>query len=410
MRIALYHNLPSGGAKRAVYEWMRRLADAHQIDVYSLSGADPGFCDIRPYAQQHRIFNFEPHRLFDSPYGRLNQLQRWRDVGALIRLGQIVADEINDGNYDVVFAHTCMYTFIPTVLQFVQVPSVYYLHEPFGEMFTRKISRPYMRLNKWRKMVDRYDPFIKLYHRRLHQTYVQSVNRTNLLLANSQFTRDYMERAFHVETPVCHCGVDVESFRPLSDVRKQGHVLSVGEFSPRKGFDFLVESLAQIVPDRRPRLKLASNMILPEEKQYVQDLASQKGVTVQIMRNLDTETLAIEYNAAQLCVYAPVMEPFGLVPLEAMACGTPVIGVNEGGVQESVIHGRTGCLVDRDPQKFAEAVQRVAASPELIAAYGRNGREYILQSWTWDSSVERLEKYLTTTAGYREQAISIPSV
>ena len=73
MRIALFHNAPSGGAKRAIYEWTRRLTEHHQIDVYTLNSADHDFCDIRPFVQQYQVFDFAPRKLFNSPWGRLNQ-------------------------------------------------------------------------------------------------------------------------------------------------------------------------------------------------------------------------------------------------------------------------------------------------------------------------------------------------
>jgi len=95
MRIALFHNLPSGGAKRAVYEWTRRLASDHFIDVYSLSTADHSFCDIRPLVNNNYIFGFEPNKLLKSPFGRLNQFQRWRDLGELTRIGKNIAQAIN---------------------------------------------------------------------------------------------------------------------------------------------------------------------------------------------------------------------------------------------------------------------------------------------------------------------------
>jgi hypothetical protein len=135
MHIALFHNLRSGGAKRAIFEWARHLADNHIIDVYTLSDADHAFCDIRPYAHQHHLFNYAPRKLFSSPWGRLNQFQRWRDLSRLTTIGKQIAQEIDKAEYDVVFAHTCWYTHAPAFLQFVQTPVVYYLHEPFGYKF-----------------------------------------------------------------------------------------------------------------------------------------------------------------------------------------------------------------------------------------------------------------------------------
>ncbi len=113
------------------------------------------------------VFEFNSRHLFDSPFGRLNQFQRWRDLGDLIDLSQRIASTIDNGGYDVVFAHTCMYTFIPVFLQYLETPSVYYLHEPFGRLFYRNIERPYIQTNKRREVLDRFDPLIGLYERRL---------------------------------------------------------------------------------------------------------------------------------------------------------------------------------------------------------------------------------------------------
>ncbi len=396
MRIALFHNTPSGGAKRAIYEWTRRLSAMHQIDVYTLSSADHAFCDIRPFVQRHHLFEFTPQRLFRRPWGRLNQFQRWRDLNELLQIGKRIADEINSDSYDLLFAHTCLYTHIPTVLQFVKHPAVYYLHEPFGRRFTRQFQRPYLQHRSWQTLVNQLDPLIQLYTRRLDTIQRNSVHRATCLLANSQFTKARMESAFAVEPQLCHYGVNTEKFYPLPGNQRSNFVLSVGELTPRKGFDFLIESLGHVAADNRPPLKLACNMVNAQEKAYIEALARQHNVELQILTRLDADQLRVQYNQARLCLYAPVLEPFGLVPLEAMACGTAVIGVREGGVQESVVHEQTGLLVARDPAKFAAAIESLLANPTLAAHYGQNGRAQVLNHWTWHQAVADLEKQLMT--------------
>ena len=382
------------GAKRAIYEWTRRLATSHCIDAYTLSGADHSFCDIRPLVRQHHIFGFSPKRLFSSPWGRLNQLQRWRDLAELTQLGRDIAIKIDEGNYDVIFAHTCLYTFMPAFLQFVRTPAIYYLHEPFGRRFIRKFERPYLRANKWRDTLNRFDPLIELYNHRLESLQHKSIHNTRRLLANSHFTQKLMRMAFGVEAPVCYVGVDSDNFRPMPNVSKGNCVISVGELSPRKGFDFIVESLG-FVPSRiRPQLVLACNSVNAAEKAYVHAIAATYDVDLRVLTNLSTDELAVEYNRAHLCVYAPLQEPLGLVPLEAMACGMPVIGVREGGVQESIIHAHTGLLIERNPRQFAEAVQQLLDKPALASEYGRNGREHVLRNWSWDHASESLEANL----------------
>lgn len=102
------------------------------------------------------------------------------------------------------------------------------------------------------------------------------------------------------------------------------------------------------------------------------------------------------YNEATLTLYAPVREPFGLVALESMACGTPVVAVREGGTQKTMRHEETGLLVERDAAQFAAAVRRLLGDAALRAAYGRCGRDHTVQNWNWDKAAMTVEGYLET--------------
>jgi len=403
MKIAVFHNIPSGGAKRALSEWVRCLADEHTLDVYSLSTADHAFCDIRPFASGHHVFEFIPRGLFKSPLGRLNQFQRWRDLADLEHLNRQIAGQINRGRYDVLFANTCMFTFIPALLQYVELPSIYYLHEPFGASFCRNFERPYLKMNGWWETLNNLDPLIGLYQRRLASIQRQSVHKTTRLLSNSRFTAERIQEEFGVSAESCPYGVDISGFYPVEGLQRGDYIVSVGEMSPRKGFDFVVEGLGTIPVGRRPRLKLACNIVHADELAYIRDLAEHHGVQLEVLVGVNVEGLRDLYNQARLCVYAPVMEPFGLVPLEAMACGTPVIGVREGGVQESVVHEFNGLLVDREPAQFGAAIAKLMAEPDLTTMYGRNAREYVVQNWTWERSVSILESHLEACASSQKR-------
>ena len=127
--------------------------------------------------------------------------------------------------------------------------------------------------------------------------------------------------------------MDTERFHPLA-LPKEDFVLSVGALSPRKGFDFLIQSLALLNPLQRPRLVLASNHTEALEQQYIAQLAGRLQVDVAFRPQISDAQLLALYNQARATVYAPIMEPFGFVPLESMACGTPVVGVVEGGARD----------------------------------------------------------------------------
>jgi glycosyltransferase involved in cell wall biosynthesis len=306
---------------------------------------------------------------------------------------------MNKGGYDVVFANPCPYTNIPILVRFLQIPSVYYLHEPFGPASERQFNRPYLKTNtKWRELSKRLDPFHVLYAGRLQSTRIESVKQTTRLLANSRYTQQHMEQHYGVDAPVCYYGVDIEGFSPIAGMEKENCVLSIGELTPRKGFGFLIESLEHLPPDESPVLRLGCNWVDPDEKRYIEGVAARAKVELQILTNLTTPQLTLEYNRALLCVYSPIAEPLGLVPLESMACGTPVVGVAEGGVRETVRHNETGLLTRRNAHSFAEAVKTLISDPARREQMAHQGRLYVEKHWRWDRSVLELERHLANAA------------
>jgi glycosyltransferase involved in cell wall biosynthesis len=109
---------------------------------------------------------------------------------------------------------------------------------------------------------------------------------------------------------------------------------------------------------------------------------------------LSEAELVLQYNRAALFLYAPYREPFGLAPLEAMACGTPVVGVSEGGVRESVQGGKGGVLTERNEQLFAAAIERLLVNESERTALGASGLQAVRDSWTLDQAGQRLLKHL----------------
>jgi glycosyltransferase involved in cell wall biosynthesis len=131
-----------------------------------------------------------------------------------------------------------------------------------------------------------------------------------------------------------------------------------------------------------------------QEKAYLEKLAHQSGVKLEIRTMISDAELVKLYNQALLTLYAPVMEPFGFVPLESMACGTPVVGVNEAGVRETVIDQVTGLLVDRDPKAMSYAIQNLLSSPTRREAIGTASRVHAMDQWGWELCSRRLDDFI----------------
>ncbi len=393
MRIAVYHNLPSGGGKRTLHEQVKRLARRHQIDLFSPGSANQSFADVRAFVQHTVVLPFAPGNLFSTPFGRLNQGVRIVDLLRLRRVMRSLAEQINLGDYDVALVHPCMFTFSPTALRHLRVPSVYYRQDPVRWLHEPKVPRPYYRNGSVRQRLDRLDPLYRGYFRLLSHEDERSMWAATRVLTNSYFMRESLYRLYGLAPFVCYHGVDTQLFRPL-DLARQPYVLSVGAIAPHKGYDFLIQSLACIPVASRPSLILVGNVASVNEQRYLTQLAAQLEVEVDFRQLVSDDELVRFYNQALCTVYAPVLEPFGLAPLESMACGTPVVGVREGGVRETVVHGETGLLTDRDPQCFADAVASLLQDATRRERYGQQGRTYVESQWQWDRSVAELERHL----------------
>jgi glycosyltransferase involved in cell wall biosynthesis len=399
MRIALYHDLPSGGAKRTLMESARQLAARHQIDVFTLSCAEHDFGDIRPWVHRHHVLPFEPSRLFASPFGRLNQLLRLADLNRLRKLARAIGEQIDRGGYDVALVHPCRFEQSPSVLRYLtRTPSVYYCHETRRLSYEAMPKRPYGEEATWtRRMLNHLDPLPAIYANAVRRNDRNNVQSADRVLVNSAFTARTVKVAYEISADVSYHGVDVVLFRPLG-LPKRHVVLSVGSLTILKGFDLLVRAMAEFSDDR-PELVIVSNFENADERVYIEQLARHCGVRLTLLGGVNDDELVRLYNQAQLVAYSPIREPFGLVPLEAMACGTPVVGVNEGGVGESVVDGVTGLLVTRNHRDFATAIGRLIADSTLSQQLGSNGRAHVLQNWTWERATATLERTLEVAAG-----------
>ena len=324
MKIAIYHNLPSGGGKRALYEMTRRLAAQHTIDVYTLSCAEHNFCDLRPFARRHVVVPFKPLPLARRPFGRINQGLRALTLLRVHRWQQSIAKQIDDTDYEVVFAHNCQFVQSPSVLTYLRTPSVYYCGEPPRLIYEPRIARPYNTFTRLQRTVNLIDPFPSLYRTVLARLDRKNARAATCVLTNSAYSRESLYRIYGIFAHVGYLGVDTALFRPLS-LPKENFIVSVGMINPQKGFDFLIRGLALLEKDRRPTLVIICNNADERERAYLAALAQQLQVAVEIRALIPDEELVRLYNQARLTVYAPVMEPFGFVPLESMACQTPVV-------------------------------------------------------------------------------------
>ncbi|KZC95126.1 glycosyltransferase [Clavibacter tessellarius] len=203
---------------------------------------------------------------------------------------------------------------------------------------------------------------------------------------------------------VIPCGVDIGHFTPRSYAAAAAdapmRVMVVGRLVPRKGVDLAITALG-ILADRGHRdVELvivggsgdAASATEDAEARRLMDAARAAGVAdrVRLHGRVSQADMPAVMRTADVVVCAPWYEPFGIVPLEAMASGVPVVASSVGGLTDSVVDGVTGILVPpRDPAAIADALGELLADPARRRALGRAGRDRMEHGYSWATVAAR---------------------
>ena len=201
---------------------------------------------------------------------------------------------------------------------------------------------------------------------------------------------------------VVPCGFDPDEFWPVRTTARAALglperdfiVLQLGRMVPRKGIDNVLRALRLLLDERRIVARLlvvggeggADPMATPEIRRLAQ-LARTLGIDDQVSfaGAQPRHRLREYYSAADVFVTTPWYEPFGITPLEAMACATPVIGSAVGGILSTVLDGQTGFLVPpNDPAALAAKLARLQRDPALAQRMGWTGLRRAQRHFTWE--------------------------
>ena len=200
---------------------------------------------------------------------------------------------------------------------------------------------------------------------------------------------------------VVPCGVNMELFRPIDKAEARQHLglgneivlLFVGRIDPLKGIDNLMKTL--------PLLKNQSNYKLVvvggddncrPELEGLKQLASSLNISesVDFRGLIKQEQLPYYYSAADICVVPSYYESFGLVPLEALSCGTPVVSTDVGDLKNIIKQGETGCIVaDNSPEKLSDAIISILNKTTLDTDDNMIIRASV-SKWAWANIAEKV--------------------
>lgn len=209
------------------------------------------------------------------------------------------------------------------------------------------------------------------------------------------------------------CGTDIRRFGSVEKTVARAElginpedklVLYVGRFDPRKGIETLVRAVRESKLYGSKNLKLIigggstpgnSDGI---ERDRIEGVMQELGMSdfTTLPGRLSQQILPTYYAAADVCVVPSHYEPFGLVAIEAMASGTPVVASDVGGLQFTVVNEQTGLLAPpQDVSAFAEAIDRILLNPEWQNQLGKAGKERVTDKFSWDGVAHQLSQLYT---------------
>jgi glycosyltransferase involved in cell wall biosynthesis len=362
MRIAVFHEVPKGGARRAVNMYALHLKKNHTVDLFTSETIDSfekkNFTNVYTYpfsATAWKGGNFRKRLHIDSI-----------ELLGLAMLHKKIAKKINENDYDIAFVNPSRYIQSPFILRYLKIPKVFYLHDPhYRILYEKEFALPlsigvgryiYEKINrKIRKILDR-----------------NNLLAADMIAANSFYTKKIAKKSYGINSLVCYLGVDHRYFFKGTK-KKDIDIVYIGSSLGVDDFPLVKKTLEGIEKKVHVRLVLT-------DKQWYKDAE---------MREL--------YQRSKITLCCTKNEPFGLVPLEAMACGSIVIAINEGGYKETILDGKTGFLAERNSVSVSKKIKLCLQNEVRRRKMEAMAREYIVQQWTWEKATKRLELLLLKT-------------
>jgi D-inositol-3-phosphate glycosyltransferase len=375
-----------------VLELSRELANqGHTVDIFTRRDGDlPRIEHVAP--------NLRLVRIDAGPAEPLEKESLYRFLPQFVR-GMHAFFEEQGHAYDVIHSH-------------------YWQSGRAGVLLARELGIPHVTMFhtlgevKNRARISEEEPTVRIRHERT------IARRADAIITASPHERGLLSRYYGANEARMHtvpCGVDLDLFKPRDRTESRRHlgidldrpaVLWVGRLERLKGVDILIDAIAQLDDTDAQLLIVGGDTRAGALKAELLSQARHLGIegNVRFVGAVPHDDLPAWYSAADICVVPSYYESFGLVAVEAMACGTPVIASRVGGLTSTVSDGETGYLIPwRCPEPFAEKLEVLLHNPELRANFSRAAMKSV-ERFRWSTVAGQVAAvYTDVLADYRSE-------
>jgi len=382
-RLAVFHNLPVGGGICVAGALLNQLVNSFSIKVHYPEGShSPDLqesIDTKewPFREGRNISGL---RKVFAPVSLPARLR------AFDRLCRAIAEEINSSS-DIALVHNSMFIAAPPILKYLTVPSFYFCYEYPRHLYESALVK------RTDNRIFRF--FLSPLREKEKKMDMESILSADSVITFSKWMKNRIKHLYGLNSLIVRPGIDTDYFRIEDNAVKRNIVLSIGALWPFKGHDLAISTVSQIEAGIRPSLVIAADRVLSGHEDSLMKQAAELGVNLCIRRGISNDELRVLYSTGKAVLCCQNNEPYGLVPLEAMACGMPVVAVNEGGFKDNIMNGENGILVNRDPAEMAEAVKRILTDDSLRSKLITAGRKFVTRERTSADAAESLAEILS---------------
>lgn len=364
-----------GGAERVILELLKRTE--HEFDIFT-------FC----YDKEGTFREFENYNITELTHLDVSGVI---SRGAKFGFNALRRKIPNLKSYDVFNVATSGVAELIT-LRNNSIPTLCFCHtilRPVHEMYNQYKNERFKGLKKYAFMLSAksYKAIEKMAWNNFDFIICNSMNTKRRILNAGLAEEDKLE--------IINPGVDMSKFKR----GKSGdYFLVPGRIQWYKRFEIAIDAFKILNEMGKYNFKMKIVGGVSEKDKSVLEFLKNRagGFDIEFITNASDEEMVELYSNCYAVLFTAKDEDWGIVPIEAMASGKPVISVNEGGPKESIVSGKTGFLVDADPEEFYKKMDYLIKNPAVAQRMGQNSREHAAKyDWKnfakkYDSNIEKL--------------------
>ena len=221
------------------------------------------------------------------------------------------------------------------------------------------------------------------------------IKQSDFIISNSNFTASEIQKKYGKKTDIIiYPAVNYDTFKPTKE--KVECIYTLGRLEKIKKIDLIIKSFAtytQKYDDENLKLLIIGAGI---EESKLKSLCESLHVKKRVAFHKDCSPAEVAEIAgkSRLGLFFRKNEPFGIAAVESMACGTPILGINSGGIAETVVNGETGVLIAADKDMIADKIHFLLQNKKILTEYSQNAVKHVKNSFDWNIEARKLSIFL----------------